>query len=255
MPQSGSGVVEYFEDFLGAEVPLLNTNLTDKIGSLRIIGEGVSETDCGVTVLESDGLGGVAQFQTTNEADHDIGFCTAKTFDVALMGPIVLEARVRFADLDTKSFFFGLCDVNEDDAELEADIISGSTTTITLTASDLVGFFWDSELTDDEDWHTVYNGGTTTGVTASGNIDVDDDAVAGEFQILRLEVAPNGTAYWYIDEVQVGGSAGARANGVSGAVSTTVDLAVLCMVNAKGAAVETFDIDYVKIVANRDFTV
>lgn len=255
MAESGPGVIEYFEDFLGAEVPLLNTNTTDKVGSLRLIGEGVDETDSGLTILESDGLSGVAQLQTTNEGDHTVGLCTGKIFDLALMGPVVLEARVRFADLDTKSFFFGLCDVNEDGSDLETDIISGGTTTITLTASDLVGFFWDSELTDDEDWHTVYNGGSTTGETASGNIDVDDDAVAGEFQILRLEVTNEGHAYWYIDGVRVGGTTAVQQNGLAGACSTTVDMAMLMMVSAKGNATETFDVDYVKFRASRDWTI
>ena len=103
-----------------------------------------------------------------------------------------------------------------------------------------------AELTDDEDWHGVYNGGTTTGETTSTNVDLDDDAVAGDFQVLRLEVDSNGTARWYID--------GDLKQTVTGAVSTSTDLAVLLMVEAKGSAIEAMDVDYVLIETNRDWT-
>jgi len=38
-------------------------------------------------------------------------------------------------------------------------------------------------------------------------------------------------------------------------VSTSTDLAVLLMVEAKGAAIEAMDVDYVLIESNRDWTV
>ena len=103
-----------------------------------------------------------------------------------------------------------------------------------------------AELTDDEDWHMVYNGGTTTGETDSREIDADVDAVAGEYDVLRLEVAPNGTARWFIN--------GALKQTVTGAVSTTAELAVIAMVEAKTAAIEYAWLDYVAIEANRDWT-
>jgi len=247
MAQSEKGKIEIFEDFLGVEVAVAETAATDSIGDLRLIGQGIAETDSGAVSLESDGLNGVIQLTTTNEAEHTAGLTTAKCFDVGLMGTIVAEARVRFTDLDTKEFYFGFTDVNDDTAILEGGNIHGATTTITLTASDLCGFFLSAELTDDEDWHMVYNGGATTGETTSTSIDADDDAVAGEFQVLRLEIDNNGTARWYID--------GVLKQTVSGAVSTTTDLACMAMVEAKGAAVETVDIDYILVRANRDWTV
>jgi hypothetical protein len=110
-----------------------------------------------------------------------------------------------------------------------------------------VGFLLSAELTDDEDWHGVFNGGTTTGVTASGSVDLNDDAVAGEWQVLKLELAPNGTVRWYIDEVLL--------QTQEGAVSTTTDLAFYLAVEAKGAAIEEIDCDYLLIRASRDWTV
>lgn len=246
--QGGPGRVSIFEDFLGAEWTVAETaDDSMQFGALRVIGQGKEQTDSGVVVLESDALNGVAQLISTNEAEHSLGLTTAKCFDVAKMAPIVAEARVRFTDLDTKEFYFGFTDVNDDTAILEGGNIHGATTVVTLTASDLCGFHFSAEYTDDNDWHMAYNGGTTTGETTSTSIDADDDAVAGEFQILRIEIDPNGTARWYID--------GVLKQTVEGAVSTTTDLACMAMVESKGSAVESVDLDYFMVEANRDWTV
>jgi len=93
----------------------------------------------------------------------------------------------------------------------------------------------------------VYNGGTTTGETTISSIDANDDAVAGEFQILRLEIAPNGTARWYID--------GVLKQTKTGAISTSVDVGLLTMVEARSNSIEYAYLDYVYVSANRDWTV
>ena len=211
-----------------------------------MIGQGIAETDSGITVGESDGLNGVGILTTTNEDAHSCGVTTGKVFDVGKMAPINIECRVQFPDLDTKAFYFGLTDVNDDTTILEGNNLVASGTSLTLSASDLCGFLIDAEATDDEDWIMVYNGGTTSGETTIANIDADNDAVAGEYDILRLEVAINGTARWYIN--------GVLKQTVTGAVSTSTDLAVLAMVEARSAAIEYAWIDYIAIEANRDWT-
>lgn len=249
--QSEAGYIEVFEDFKAGEDIVANTAASRAFGEsgLRVVGEGIAEADSGITVLESNGLNGVGRLTVTDEDNHSCGLVTAKMFDVAKNGPLVAEARVQFADLDTKEFFFGFTDVNDDNQIIEGGIMHGATGTLTLTASDLVGFYLSSELTDDEDWHMVYNGGSTTGETTSDSVDANDDAVAGEFQILRLEIDPNGTARWYID--------GKLKQTTAGAVSTTVDLAGIIMVHnlANTASTEDVDVDYVWFRANRDWTV
>ena len=249
MAQASKGRIEIFEDFIGGEDIVAATAATRTFGSagLRVIGQGIAETDSGIVLLESDGLNGVGRLTTTNEDAHSIGLATATMFDVAKMGTIVLEARVQFENLDTKEFYFGLTDVNADQTIIEGETMVGNGTTMTLTASDLCGFYLSAELTDDEDWHAVFNGGTTTGETDSTELDVDDDAVAGEFDVLRIEVGNNGTARWFVN--------GVLKKTQAGAVSTTTDLAVVLMVATYGAAIETVDVDYISITANRDWTV
>jgi len=140
-----------------------------------------------------------------------------------------------------------LSDLDPNTLNLQGALIHGASTTITLTASDLCGFLLSAELTDDEDWHMVYNGGSTTGETDSTAIDADDDAVAGEWQVLRLEVDVDGTARWYID--------GVLKQTKAGAVSTTTVMGVCLGVEAKGNAIENLDVDYLLVNANRDWTV
>ena len=248
MAQSGYGKISIFEDFLAGEDIVAATAVGRAFGGsgLRVIGQGSEDTDSGITVGESDGLNGVGILTTTNEDAHSCGLTTGKVFDVGKMAPINIECRVQFPDLDTKAFYFGLTDVNGDTAILEGENLVAASGTLTLSASDLCGFLIDAEATDDEDWIMVYNGGTTSGETTIANIDADNDAVAGEWDVLRLEVSINGTARWYVN--------GVLKQTVTGAVSTSTDLAVLAMIEARSAAIEYAWIDYIAIEANRDWT-
>ena len=248
MAQSGYGKISIFEDFLAGEDIVAATAATRAFGGsgLRVIGQGIAEADSGITVGESDGLNGVGILTTTNEDAHSIGLTTGKVFDVGKMAPINIECRVQFPDLDTKAFYFGLTDVNDDTTILEGNNLVASGASLTLSASDLCGFLIDAEATDDEDWIMVYNGGTTSGETTIANIDADNDAVAAEWDVLRLEVSINGTARWYVN--------GVLKQTVTGAVSTSTDLAVLAMIEARSAAIEYAWIDYIAIEANRDWT-
>lgn len=247
--QSGRGRIELFEDFLSGEDIISNTGTTRAFGSsgFRVVGQGIEQTDSGITVLESDGLNGVGVLTTTNEDAHSCGVTTGLVFDAGKMGTLVAECRVQFPDLDTKAFWFGFTDANADTGILEGAQLVASGTSLTLSASDLCGFLLDSEATDDEDWIMAYNGGTTSGETTIASIDADDDAVAGEFQILRLEVDPNGTARWYID--------GVLKQTKAGALSTSTDVGLLAMIEARSGAIEYARLDYISVTANRDWTV
>lgn len=246
MAQSGHGRISLFEDFF-TEDPVSNTATDRSLGQFVVAGQGSEVADSGIPALHADALSGVGVMTTTDEVDHTILIGTPIAFDVGLMGTIVAEARVRFVDFDTKEVFFGFTDIDPSTLSLQTDVLTGATTTITLTASDICGFYLSAELTDDEDWHTVYNGGTTTGETDSTAIDCDDDAVAGEWQVLRLEVFPNGTVSYYIDGVLI--------RTVTGAVSTSVDLSLILALEAKTAAIEIMHVDYLSVEANRDWTV
>ena len=242
--QSGNGRIRLFNDFFGSSDYLALTSDTAPLGDFYAGGEGFEDADAGV--VGKAALSGVVALTSAN-ADTDTAFIgTAIGFDVGLMGPITLEARVQLPDLDTKEIFFGLTSVLSVDEQLEDIVINASSTTITMPA-DLVGFYLSDELTDDEDWHGIHSGGTATASTTTTGVDLDDDAVAGEWQVLRLEVMPNGTTYWYID--------GVLKQTVLAACSTTTDMAVCLAAAANTTEFAIMDVDYLEVTANRDWTV
>ena len=242
--QSGNGRIRLFNDFFGSSDYLALTSDTAPLGDFYAGGEGFEDADAGV--VGKAALSGVVALTSAN-ADTDTAFIgTSIGFDVALMGPITLEARVQLPDLDTKEIFFGLTSVLSVDEQLEDIVINASSTTITMPA-DLVGFYLSDELTDDEDWHGIHSGGTATASTTTTSVDLDDDAVAGEWQVLRLEVMPNGTTYWYID--------GVLKQTVVAACSTTTDMAVCLAAAANTTEFAIMDVDYLEVTANRDWTV
>ena len=250
MVQSGDSRLVINEDFLGGTEVAVASTTAPPINwppFLTFVGQGIADTDSGAVMLDSDGMNGVVQLTTTNEDVHCAGFQTPVMFDVALNGTIVLEVRCRQAALNTGEVFIGFSDVATDLAIIEGAICHGDTVTVTLTASDIVGFLMASDLTDNSDWHGVYNGGTTTGETTSTSVDFDAGATAGEYQVLRLELFPNGTVEWWVD--------GVLEQTVTGAVSTSVDLCLNVLVETKTTAVKTLDVDYIRIWANRDWTV
>lgn len=241
--QGEVGRIRLFSDFFTTD-DVAGTLASRKYDDFIVAGQGSEDTDSGVIAVNG-ATSGAGRLTTTNEAEHTLLVGTEAGFSVALNGTIVMEARVQFNNLDTKEVFIGFSDIPPATMSIETDIMTGATTTLTLTASDICGFYLSAELTADESWHAAYAGGTTTGETDSTAVDLAVDAVAGEWQILRLEMAPNGTARWYIDDV--------LKKTVEGAVSTSTLLAAAAAVEAKGAAVEEMDLDYLLVKANRDW--
>ena len=241
--QGEPGRIRLFYDFYG-EDSIANTAELRSLGPFCVGGQGNAEVDAGVPTIAGI-LSGAGRLTTTNEDNHTTLVGTQAAFDVALSGTLVLETRVQMENLDTKEVFIGFSDIAPETLSIEGNILTGAGTTITNSASDFVGFFLSAELTDDEDWHAVYNGGTASAVTDSTALDLDDDAVAGEWQILKLEIAPNGDTRWYVD--------GDLKKTVAGAASTSVNLGLCVGVEAKGNAIETLDVDYILVKANRDW--
>ena len=245
MSQSGPGKKRLFNDFFGVGDTLaLTADTADVGGGFYAGGEGFEDADAGIA--GKDALSGVVTITSAN-TDADTTFIgTHIGFDVALMGTIVLETRIQLPDLATKEIFFGLTSILSVDEQLEDIVINASGTTITMPA-DLAGFYLSDELTDDEDWHGIHSGGTASASTTTTGVDLDDDAVAGEWQVLRLEVAINGTCRWYID--------GELKQTVENAVSTSTDYAVVLAAGANTTQLNIFDCDYILVEANRDWTV
>ncbi|KKK94588.1 hypothetical protein LCGC14_2681350, partial [marine sediment metagenome] len=156
----------------------------------------------------------------------------------------VIEARLELVLLTNRRIFVGLCG---NFADSQDDILTGSTDTLTLSAeSDLCGFFFDSALSESVKWYMPYNGGTTTGETDASEVVSSVTPVITEFDIVRLEVDPDGTARWFIN--------GNLEQTVSGAISTSVVFSAMVGAIYNSSAAATLDADYFYVSANRDWT-
>lgn len=252
---AGPGRIHLFNDFFCG---LDQTDITDNSTTADVemaypfifFGEGTIEIDSGLAHLNV--LDGAVRVTATNEADHLAAVGTYNCFKIGLMAPMIVEARVQFPALTTRRAFFGLTDAEGGDEKkdlvIEENIVASTGEAFDPVASDYTGFLMSSEMTDSEDWHYLYRGGTEFQSTVSTASDLDTVAVAGDWQILRLEVDPNGTARWLIDGILLKEQAGA--------CSTTVALGVVLGVEVvSGTTAMTMDVDYLLVEANRDWTV
>lgn len=253
---SGMGAVRVASEFGATDDPIALTAVDGSrfVDQFRVVGQGMAEADSGAPAIAS-GLGGAVRLTTTNEDVHSLCLETNVMWDVGLMGTLVGECRVQLADLTTKVFFMGFTDIAIGSfvPDIQTDIATAASATLaTLTASDICGFIGgDSEVTASAtEWHGIYNGGTTTGETAWANINLgttkNATIVAGEWQVLRVEIDTNGTARWFVN--------GDLKQTVVGAASTTVDMKFMAGVGAKAATIATADLDYLAGWGNRDWT-
>ena len=241
--QGEVGRIRLFNDFFGAG-SIANTEDTQSLQPFYVGGEGNEDADTGVAVL--DGLSGVVRM-TGGNTDADTTFIgTPLAFDIALMAPLVAEVRVQMPDVDTKELFFGITSILTLDEQLEDIIINASATAVTVVA-DCAGFYFSDELTASATtWHAFHGGGTTADSATAATATLSGSTVtAGEWQVLRLEVDPNGTARWYVD--------GDLKKTVEGAVSTTSDVAVCLATGANTTELVVVDVDYMLVKANRDW--
>ncbi len=241
--QGSAGKLVLMDDFATSLDLVANTATSRQVGNgtYKLHGQGIAEVDSGAPAI-ADYANGAVRVTTTNEDNHSAQLVTDAVFKAGLNGTIVLEARVAMAALTARQSFIGFTD---DAAVTAIAPATGATTTITLADSDLCGFLMSSTLTASAEWHTVHNGGTATGVTDSTALTTSEDAVAGEYDVLRIEIDINGTARWYVnDELK---------KTLAGAVSTTVALGVFVGSETTTTTIASLDVDYIKVTAARDW--
>lgn len=251
--QSGPGKIRLFDDFTGPELAIA-TNVAIGttaggcnigIGPFKITGDGLDDTAAGVAHID-DRPSGAVILTTKAENLHSTYVGTGTIFNVALMGTLILEARVQMDAVTARTVYIGFTSDNDDQQQICCE--AGGATTITLTEDDLCGFLYSDELTTDADWHFIYKGGATTGETVSTNVDSGVTPVLAEWDILRVEVDNNGTARWFINGELKKTLAGAMAVG-------SEYVAAVVGASANTSTVASVEIDYMLVEANRDWTV
>ena len=249
MPEAGPGKIRLFHDFAGVGSTLALTAVIAQLGDFYAGGNGFADGAAGIN--GRDALSGTATITSGNTDKQTSYIATHICFDVALMAPIVLEARVQLVDLDAKEIFFGVTSILTEPEELE-DIIIGSSATVVVIPADMAGFYFSDELTASAtEWHGMHNGGSAAASLTVADVNLGtagaNNPTAGEWQILRLQIDNNGTVEWFIN--------GGSVQKIVGAVSTTSDVAVILAAAANSGEVAVVDCDYLKVTSNRDWTV
>ena len=224
-----------FDDFL-------DNTLAAGLLDTWLFTEGTDSATSAAAIL-AGGIGGVLRL-TTGDAGTGLAADTEQMTANALQwqasnGGLVFQTRLKLSAITTCWVYLGFTDTVA--AALEAPIESAaSANTITTTASDAVGFFFDTRMTDDKWW--------TAGVAA--NVDATHynttyAPVADEYATFRIEVSATGVATFFYNGLQVGTT-------MAGAVTAATDLTpIIAASKTSVAASMTVDVDYVYVGMNR----
>lgn len=152
-------------------------------------------------------------------------------------GGLAFEVRLNLADITSVACFLGFTDQV---AALEMPIQSAvSNDTLTLNASDAVGFMFDTSMQTDNWW--LVGVAANTPATAQNS---SFPPVNGVYETLRVEVNTGGAASFFRN----GRPVGAR---MTNALTPATDLTPVVAVFPRAAAVRTLDLDYVHVSMNR----
>jgi hypothetical protein len=153
-------------------------------------------------------------------------------------GGLVLETKATLSAITTIAVFIGFTDVLAT-TTLELPINSaGSADTLTTTASNAVGFMFDTRMTNDTWWLTGVK--ADTDATAYNSTKVP---VASTYQKFRIELDVDGNADFFID----GGLVGSVESAVTASTSLTPVLSVMSLTTTS----PTLDADYIYCSMNR----
>lgn len=227
--------VSIFEDFLGAGQAYSTTVIDGWLSR-----KGTTNT-VDWTVTEGAGGSVVGKVGDTTASMAVSGVQLARGLDwKANQGNVCLEARIKLGIITNIAVFFGFTDQV---AALEMPVNSAaSADTITTTATDAVGFMFDTSMATD-DWWLV-------GVAADVDATAQDSTyapVADTYETLRIELSTTGVARFFRNGKQVGT---AMTGAVTATVAMTPVIAAFNRTTANGATT-IITADYVAVSGNR----
>lgn len=145
-------------------------------------------------------------------------------------GAVHLEARIKLSAITNVQVFFGLTDQK---ASLENPITaSGVSNGVTTNATDAVGFMFDTGMSTDNIW--------LVGVNNDSDKTPQNSALAfaaNTYRTLRIDIAANGSADFYIDGAHIGST-------MTTACRTNVNLYPTIAIAATNTASRTGTSDY-----------
>lgn len=201
------GVFTDFRDGAGKAVANTDASTTVPGSGIRVFGQGIAETDSGLTVAYSEGEP-VASLIATNEDAHlaAIGMgASGQLFQPDTQGPLVIDVDVAMSSaITTRAAFLGFLGALADALD---PAFTFATTVITHVLQDAAGVVYSSEMTDaDLLMGTFTKGGAPTtndiATDTSLNSGVNFPA-AGTYNRLRVEINRGGDMRVFQDKVQI----------------------------------------------------
>lgn len=222
-------VIKYSDDFLG-----------DLLADEWNVVEGADTTTSNALVVNAPG--GVCRLTTGDSATvtyagNGVQITQGAFYNwKAEYGGLRLEARIKIDDITLAAFFVGFTDLGTFEAPIES---AGSANTITTNATDAVGFFFDTRMTDDNIWLAGVKNGTDAAHVDSGIAPVDATYIR-----LVVEVDVSGDATFYIN--------GSAVGKVTDAVTPTVVLTpTVAATSLESGTSRNLDVDYIAIEQDR----
>lgn len=156
----------------------------------------------------------------------------------ASSGSLVFQTRVKLASIASVSCFFGFTDTTSLEQPIES---ASSADTLTTTATDAVGFMFDTNMSTDHWWFA----GVANDVDATAK-DTGFAPVADTYETFRIEVDTSGNAVGYRNGLPV------ASTKLSGAVTASVALTPVFIVRPLSAAAgKTLSVDYIAVSSDR----
>lgn len=211
--------VKHFDDFTEKTVDLTNSYTV----------AGVNSGTAAINVA----TGGTMRITTGAADDDDVDFATDLIFKAA--NRCEMEVRMTANDILAAAFCVGFTDATGEAADLIP--LTFATTSLTSTASNCAMFFYDTDATTDIIRAVAVKADT------DGTIFTGPAPVAGTYNTYRVSIAADGSCSFYLDGVLLGTQA-------SGITTTTPLCAYIGVINREGA-VNTWDVDYIKIWQGR----
>lgn len=206
--------VEFFDDFTG--------DLIDDAWGVQ--------ADTGGSALTGTvpGKSGILTL-TTDATDDDTVIVAHDLNWFASQGGLLMEVKLKIDVITTLAFFVGFTDAR---VEASPNLPIGRQTTVSAaTATDAVGFVFDTDSTTDVLFGSGVKAGTLIADQGATTI------VAATYVTLRVEVSSAGAASFYVDNVQIGATTAA-------AVTTTVALCPMIAIANRGSAAHVASVDY-----------
>lgn len=205
---------------------------------IRVHGQGIADTDSGLTIAYAAELGSIASLLTTNEDLHIAALGVGTTvlpFQPDTHGPLVIDVEfTNNAAITLRRNFMGFIGAAAD--ALDA-VVTGATTVLTLVLDDLAGMLMDSDLTDGDGVFAPHNKSNEAATIATNATGVDLSSTipaAGTYTRWRVEISAAGVMTCFIDKIQ--------KTRITGALDVDEEVAPSFYVEANEANIKQVDI-------------